>query len=38
MEDLKAISALEDKGVIGVITGKALYEGKINLREALSLC
>ena len=38
MEDLKAISALEDKGVIGVITGKALYEGKINLKEALSLC
>lgn len=34
---LEDISALKKTGVYGVILGKALYEGKINLREALKI-
>ena len=35
LEDLKNISQIE--GLRGAITGKALYEGRINLREALEI-
>ncbi len=38
IEDIKQLKALEEKGVIGAITGKAIYEGKLDLKEALSLC
>ena len=37
MDDLKAVSSLEHVGVEAVITGKALYTGSINLKEALAL-
>lgn len=36
LDDLAALRDLEDDGVIGVIIGKALYEGKFTLAEALS--
>jgi phosphoribosylformimino-5-aminoimidazole carboxamide ribotide isomerase len=35
MEDVKRIAALSDVGVIGMITGRALYEGTLDLKEAL---
>jgi len=35
LEDLGKLKALEKTGVIGVIVGKALYEGKFTLAEAL---
>ena len=35
--DIQSLKSLEPVGVIGAITGKALYTGKINLREAISL-
>ena len=35
LEDLKQLKTLEPKGVEGVIVGKALYEGTIDLRAAL---
>ncbi len=38
MEDIKALLELESRGLWGVITGKAIYEGKIDLREAINLC
>ena len=38
IEDLQKVKLLEAKGVIGAITGKAIYEGKIDLREAFKLC
>ena len=42
IEDIKTIMKLKkDKGynnLYGVITGKALYEGKINLKEAIEQC
>lgn len=38
IDDIKRLAALKDKGVVGAITGKALYEGKVNLKEALKIC
>ena len=35
LDDIKQLKTLESQGVIGAIVGKALYEGTINLREAL---
>lgn len=35
LDDLHALRALEKNGVTGVIIGKALYEGKFTLAEAL---
>ncbi|MBI4708429.1 MAG: 1-(5-phosphoribosyl)-5-[(5-phosphoribosylamino)methylideneamino]imidazole-4-carboxamide isomerase [Candidatus Omnitrophica bacterium] len=35
LEDLRRLKALEKQGVSGVIVGKALYEGKFTLAEAL---
>ena len=35
MADLLALLALEPHGVNGVITGRALYDGRIDLREAI---
>lgn len=35
IEDVKNIKQLADSGVIGMITGRALYEGKLNLKEAI---
>ncbi len=34
-EDIRALRALEDEGVAGVIVGRALYEGTLTLEEAL---
>jgi phosphoribosylformimino-5-aminoimidazole carboxamide ribotide isomerase len=34
--DVKALAELEGDGVIGMITGRALYEGTLDLRKALS--
>jgi phosphoribosylformimino-5-aminoimidazole carboxamide ribotide isomerase len=34
MEDIKALSAVADEGIMGAITGRALYEGTIDLAEA----
>ena len=35
LEDLRRLKTLEPRGVIGAIVGKALYEGQIDLREAI---
>jgi phosphoribosylformimino-5-aminoimidazole carboxamide ribotide isomerase len=37
LEDLKQLKTLEPRGVVGAIIGKALYEGAIDLREAVQL-
>jgi phosphoribosylformimino-5-aminoimidazole carboxamide ribotide isomerase len=38
MEDIKKVRAAGANNVQGVIVGKALYDGRINPRDALSLC
>jgi len=38
IEDIKKLLALQDNGIIGAITGRAIYEGKLDLKEALELC
>ena len=35
MEHIRSIKAMESHGVAGAIIGKALYEGKISVAQAL---
>jgi len=37
LEDIRNLLPLSQSGVIGVITGKALYSGTLNLKEAIEL-
>jgi phosphoribosylformimino-5-aminoimidazole carboxamide ribotide isomerase len=37
IEDLARLKTLEPRGVTGVIAGKAIYEGKLSVRDACSL-
>jgi phosphoribosylformimino-5-aminoimidazole carboxamide ribotide isomerase len=37
IEDIKNLLPLESSGVIGVITGRALYSGTLNLKEAIGM-
>ena len=34
MDDVKALSAVADEGIMGAITGRAIYEGTIDLKQA----
>lgn len=36
MEDIKALAAQADQGICGAITGRAIYEGTLDVREAQS--
>jgi len=38
LEDIKTALKYADKGLFGVITGRAIYEGSLDLKEALRLC
>ena len=38
IEDVKKLKALAGEGLKGMIIGKALYEGKIDLGEAIKVC
>src|SRR3989338_4173875 len=38
IEDLKKLRALEPEGLLGAIVGKAIYEGRLNLEEAIRVC
>ena len=37
LEDIKALQAVADEGISGAIIGRALYEGSIDLKQALAL-
>ncbi len=37
LQDIRNLLTVEDKGVAGVITGKAIYSGALDLREAVRL-
>ena len=36
MQDIESLAPLEADGVVGVISGRALYDGSLDLREALA--
>ena len=38
IEDIQSLLKLKAKNLYGVITGKALYENKLNLKNAIDLC
>lgn len=38
LADIERLKALESKGLAGIIIGKALYEGRIDLKEAIAIC
>ena len=38
IDDVRKLSALNKKNLTGIIIGKGLYEGTINLREAVNAC
>ena len=35
IEDIRKLSALEEKGLYGCIVGKAIYDGRVDLKEGL---
>lgn len=38
MDDIRALKAVADKGICGAITGRAIYEGTLDMAEAQSFC
>lgn len=38
MDDLKRLAEVAGEGILGAITGRAIYEGTLDLREAQSFC
>lgn len=38
MRDIRSLAALNSAGIIGAITGRAIYEGSLDLAEAQSFC
>ena len=38
LDDIKALLALKRKNLYGVITGRAIYEGTLDIKEAFKLC
>ncbi len=38
LADLKAIAALKRGNILGAVIGKALYENKFDLKEAIGAC
>mgnify|MGYP000891845176 CR=1 FL=1 len=38
MDDIRALKAESHKGIVGAITGRAIYEGTLNVAEAQAYC
>lgn len=38
IDDIKKLRAMNFKNLVGAITGKAIYEGTLNFKEAVKLC
>lgn len=38
LDDLKKLMAMNKKNLVGAITGKAIYEGKLDFSEAAAIC
>lgn len=37
IEDIKAVKAIEEFGVCGVVVGRAIYDGRVNAEDALAI-
>ena len=37
LDDIRAVKAHEKDGVVGVITAKAIYDGRLDLKEAFKI-
>jgi phosphoribosylformimino-5-aminoimidazole carboxamide ribotide isomerase len=37
LDDVRALMAVEREGITGCITGRAIYEGKLDFAEALKV-
>jgi phosphoribosylformimino-5-aminoimidazole carboxamide ribotide isomerase len=38
LQDIRALAAVAHEGILGAITGRAIYEGTLNLDEAQRWC
>lgn len=38
MDDIKALCEVQDEGIMGAITGRAIYEGSLDFAEAYNYC
>ncbi|HFE38713.1 MAG TPA: 1-(5-phosphoribosyl)-5-[(5-phosphoribosylamino)methylideneamino]imidazole-4-carboxamide isomerase [Gammaproteobacteria bacterium] len=38
MDDIRALKAVQDEGIMGAITGRAIYEGSLDFSEAFKYC
>ncbi|GHC15206.1 1-(5-phosphoribosyl)-5-[(5-phosphoribosylamino)methylideneamino]imidazole-4-carboxamide isomerase [Aidingimonas halophila] len=38
LEDIRALADVADQGILGAITGRAIYEGSLNIADAQHLC
>ena len=38
IDDIRALKAVADQGICGAITGRAIYEGTLDVAEAQTLC
>ena len=38
LDDIRALNAVADQGILGAITGRAIYEGTLDVAEAQALC
>jgi phosphoribosylformimino-5-aminoimidazole carboxamide ribotide isomerase len=38
MDDIKALCEMQDEGIMGAITGRAIYEGSLDFAEACKYC
>ena len=38
MDDIKALQAVAGEGILGAITGRAIYEGTLDVAEAQKFC
>jgi len=38
INDIRRLKMIPGRGLTGVIIGKALYEGRVDLKEAIEIC
>ena len=38
MDDIRALKAVSARGILGAITGRAIYEGSLDLNQAQQFC